>query len=160
MLRCGDTLNVGRRVEALEVLVCLTDAIVFGTVAILDVCDAPSFLPYNLESTAAFTFLVALKTDKVTFIRFWPRTCEFVSFRLEDARMSSFFFDEHVVFVVAFKIIDVGINGGVAPIEEYAWLGELSETLVCIAVNHAVILVFFVETPDGVVDEITATFSV
>ena len=147
MLGCGDTLNIHGIMEPLEVFVSLADAVVLGSVTILDISHPPTFLTDNLESAAAFTFLVTLETDEVVLVGFWPRSCELVCLGLEDARMPSFLLDEHVILVITLQVVDVSINRGVPPIEEYTGFGQLRETLVGIAINHTVILVILVETP-------------
>ena len=74
--------------------------------------------------------------------------------------MSTFLLDEHVVLVVALQVVDVGIDGGITPIEEDTWFGEFGEGLVSIAIDHTVVFVALVETPDGIVDEVTTLITI
>src|SRR5574344_44855 len=160
VLRGGDAFDVHRIAEVGEVFVCLTDAIVLGLVAILNVCHSPSLLSHNLEGAATLAFLVALKVHKIMFIWFWPRSCQSACFGMKYSWMTTFLLDEHVVLAVTLQVVDVCVDGGIAPVKKDLGLGQFREGLVSIAVNHAVIRVILVRTPNRIVDEVTTLFSV
>ena len=61
--------------------------------------------------------------------------------------------------LVAVEPVDVGIDGGITPVEEQAWLCQLCEVFVGIAVVHAVVLLLST-VPHGVIDEVATLLAV
>ena len=160
MLRSRHTLDIDRVVEASEVFIRLANAVVLRAVAILDVSHTPTFLAHNLKGTASLALLLSLKTHKVLLVWLRPRSRQLVSHRLEYARMTSLLLNEHVILSVTLQVVNVGIDGGIAPIEEDTRLGQLRERLVRITIHHAVILVPLVAAPDGIVNHVAALLTV
>ena len=76
----------------------------------------------------------------------------------EDATLSALFLDEHVVFTVA-EQIDIGIDGGITPVEKQLRLRQTGERLVGIAVVHAVVA-FLGTVQHGIVDEVAALVAI
>ena len=126
MLRTCHTLNINRIVKVRQVLVCLTDAVVLRTVAVLDIGNAPSLFALNLECAAALTLLLSLKIHKISLVWFRPWTQQMISLCMEDTRMSTFLLDQHVILSITLQIVDVCVYRGIAPVKKDTRLSQLS----------------------------------
>ena len=144
--------------EVTQVLVGLADAVVLGIVRILDVGHAPRLVADELEGAGALAVLATLEAHVVVLHGLAPARGELLRCGRVDAGLAALLLDEHVVEAVV-EQIDVGINGGVAPVEEQARLRESGERLVGIRVVHAVVLLFGA-VQHGVVDHVATLLAV
>ena len=87
--------------------------------------------------------------------RLFPRTFQGRSRGGIDAGPPPFLLDEHVVESVGIVVVDVGINGGIPPVEKQTGLGEPGERPVGIRIIHPVVALFRA-VEHGVVDEVAA----
>ena len=154
-----DALNVAGLLEVAHVLVGHADAVVARLRRILYVAYHPVVVAGQLEGRDALALLVALKTDVVVLDGFSPRTCQLLGGGGEESGLAALFLDHHVPLLVCLHPVDVGIDGGVAPVKEQTGLGEPGESLVGITIVHAVIL-FLGAVPHRVVDEVAAALAV
>ena len=155
MLWCIDALNVAGRLKVTHKLVGGTQAVVAWPTGILDIAYHPIVMTSQLEGRHALAFLLALKADVVVFYGFAPRSCQVLGSSGKQSRLSTLLFYHHMPLLVAVEPVDVGIDGGIAPVEEQLGLRQLGERLVSIRIVHAVVFLF-VAVPHRVVDEVTA----
>ena len=118
VLGSGDALNVDGIAEVSQMLVGLADAVVLGTVAVLDIGHTPSIIADELESAGTFTLLLALETDVVVLDRLPPTRGQLLGGGCIDAWLAAFLLDEHVVKAIGGQVVDISIDGGIAPVEE------------------------------------------
>ena len=109
-------------------------------VAILDISYSPGIITHQLEGRAALTFFATLETYIIVFYRFAPTMIQILACSGINTRLSSLFLDKHVVETIALEIVDISIDGSISPVEEQLWSGNLGESLISIAVVHAVVL--------------------
>ena len=128
-------------------------------VAVLNVRHAPRVVADELEGAASLTLLLPLETDVVVLDRLAPPVREVFARGGVDARLAALLLYEHVVEVVALEVVDVSVDGGVAPVEEQSRCGNLGERLVGIAVVHTVVRLFGA-VPHGVVNHVSALVAV
>ena len=159
MLGSLHTLDIDGVVEVAEVGVGLADAVAVGAGGVLHVGHAPGAVAHELEGRGTFTLLFALETDIVVLHGFAPWAGDALGGGSVDTRLSALLLDEHVVETVGRDVVDVGIDGGITPVEEQARLGEAGERAVGIAVVHAVVLLLRL-VPEGVIDEVAAALAV
>ena len=159
MLRSRHALDIDRVGEIAEILVGLADAIMLRMVAVLDVSHTPGIVAYQLEGAAALSHLVALEAHIVVIHRSTPTMSQVLARGSEDASLATLLLDEHVVQAIALQIVDVGVDGGIAPIEKQARGRNLGETLVGMTIIHAV--VFLLRTVEhGVINHISALLAI
>ena len=159
VLRTFDATDVLRVTEVTHKLVGLTQAVVLRTRGILDIADGPVVLAGQLEGRDALALLLALEVHIVIGHGLRPRARQRGCRRGEESRLSALLLNHHVPLPVTLQPIDVGIDGGVAPVEEQARLRQLRERFIGIRVVHTVVE-FLATVPHGVVDEVAALATV
>jgi len=159
MLRAVHPFNVLGRGEITQILVGMTDAVIARTRRVLDVGHTPCAVTHQLEGRCTLALLISFEIDIIISYRLRPWTGQFLAGRGEDTRCASLFLYHHMKEPVRGQIVDVGINGGIAPIEEQLGLGQTSERLVGIGIVHAVVLLFGA-VPHGVVNHIAALLAI
>ena len=159
MLRTSYTLDIYGVVEFAQLLVGLADAVVAWTAAVFDVSYAPSAVTHKLESRCALALLVSFKLDIIIRYGFGPRIGQLLAGSGEDARCAALFLDHHVEKAIRGKVIDVGIDGGITPVEKQLRLGKSGECLVGIRVVHAVVFLF-PTVPHGVINHVASLLAI
>ena len=159
MLRTIHTFYVAGRTEVAHVAVGLADAVVLGIGGVFYVADVPGAVAGQLEGGYALALLVAFKVHIVVFHGLAPRTLQRGGCGGEETGLAAFFLDHHVPALVRLHPVDVGVDGGIAPVEEQTGLGEMGEGLVGVAVVHAVVG-FLSAVPHREVHEIAAAAAV
>ena len=159
MLRTADALYVTRLTESAHIFVGQTETVVAGTRRILYVADDPLIAASQLEGRDALALLLALEVDVVVLDRFAPRSRQLFGRSGEESGLASLFLDHQVPLLVGLHPVDVGIDGGIAPVEERSGLRQTGEGLVGIGVVHAVVLLLGT-VQHRVVDEVAALLAV
>ena len=113
----------------------------------------------QLEGRYALALFVTLETDIVILDGFPPRTCQFLGRSCKETRFPTFFLNHHVPLLIALKPVDIGIDGGIAPIEEQFGLRQLRKGLIGIRIVHAIVLLLGT-VPHRIIDEVTAFLAV
>ena len=155
MLRTVHALNVTRLAEIVHRLVGQTQAIVLRTRRVFYVANDPVVVTGQLEGRHTLALLLALEVDVVVVRRFGPGAGECGGSRREESRRASLLLDHHVPLAVGLHPVDVGVDGGVAPVKEQPRLRQLRERLVGIRVVHPVVLLFGT-VPHRVVHEVAS----
>ena len=159
VLRTAHALNVTWRMEIAHVFVCQAQTVVLRTRRILYVANHPRRVACQLEGTHALALLVALEVHVVVLHRQAPRPCQLLGGGGIQPRLATLFLDHQVPLLVGLHPVDVGIDGGVAPVYEQSRLRHPGEALVGIAVVDAVVWLL-VAVPHGIVDEVAALLPV
>ena len=119
----------------------------------------PGAVAGQLEGGYALALLVAFKVHIVVFHGLAPRTLQRGGCGGEEAGLAALFLYHHVPALVGLHPVDVGVDGGIAPVEEQTWLGEMGEGLVGVTVVHAVVG-FLRAVPHREVHEVAAAAAV
>ena len=159
VLRTIHTFYVAGRTEVAHVAVGLADAVVLGIGGVFYVADVPGAVAGQLEGGYTLALLVAFKVHIVVFHGLAPRTLQRGGRGGEETGLAALFLYHHVPALVGLHPVDVGVDGGIAPVEEQTGLGEMGEGLVGVAVVHAVVG-FLSAVPHREVHEIAAAAAV
>ena len=130
VLGSGDTLDIDGVGEVAQVFVGLTDAVVLRLRRVLYIGHTPCIITHELEGRGALALLAPLEIDIVVLHRFAPRTMQRGGSSGIDTGLAALLLDEHVVEAVALKVVDICIDGSIAPVEERLRLGEAGKRLV------------------------------